>query len=114
MNLLRSSILVQALIRRAMANGAFAVVRQHGDDDAGSVLVLVNSLDGAAQLFGPARDEDFNRVWEYLCPPSSTYGEAEATITQRLRFDPDLWVVEIEDKAARNFLTEKILDHSCS
>ncbi|PHR60933.1 MAG: hypothetical protein COA47_06960 [Robiginitomaculum sp.] len=109
MNLLRSSILVQALIRRAESNGAFAMVRRHGDDDAGSVLVLVNTLDGYACLYGPSRDEDFNRVWECLSAPQTTESAIEETLKKRLRVDPDLWVVEIEDKKGRHFLTEKVI-----
>ncbi|MBL4596409.1 MAG: DUF1491 family protein [Robiginitomaculum sp.] len=110
MNLLRSSILVQALIRRAETNTAFALVRHHGDDDAGSVLVLVNTLDGCAALYGPTRDEDFNRAWEALCPPTTQMTIVEEKLAKRLSFDPDLWVVEIEDRKGRHFLTEKIVN----
>ncbi|MBL4616587.1 MAG: DUF1491 family protein [Robiginitomaculum sp.] len=106
---LRSQILVQALIRRAQVQGAFALVRDHGDDDAGSVLVMINTLDGKANLFGQTRDEGYNRVWENLCPSGTDYRKVEAILTNRLKQDRDLWVVEIEDKNGRNFLTEAVL-----
>ncbi|VAW01245.1 FIG00484051: hypothetical protein [hydrothermal vent metagenome] len=110
MNLLRSDITVQALIRRATSNGAFAVVRKHGDDDAGSVLVMVSTMDGLATLYGPTRDENFNRVWERLCPPASPEVEIEKTLAKRLQFDPDIWVIEIEDRQGRHFLAETVMD----
>jgi hypothetical protein len=110
MTMLRSSILVQALIRRAQVAGAFVLVRQHGDDDAGSVLVLVNTLDGRARLLGPARDADFNRVWGHECEDGAPYELAETILQKRMGQDPDIWVVEIEDRQGRHFLTEKILD----
>jgi len=109
---LRSKIQVQALIRRAEANGAFALVRSSGDDDAGSVLVLVNRLDGTAALLGPARDTDFNRVWEYVCAPATKYAQVENVLAKRLAFDPDIWVVEIEDRKGRHFLVEDVLSLS--
>ncbi|MBL1430281.1 MAG: DUF1491 family protein [Robiginitomaculum sp.] len=104
-----SQILVQALIRRAQVQGAFALVREHGDDDAGSVLVMINTLDGKANLFGQTRDDNYDRVWENLCPPATDYMKVEAILDRRLKQDRDLWVVEIEDKKGRNFLTEAVL-----
>lgn len=104
-----SQILVQALIRRAQVQGAFALVREHGDDNAGSVLVLVNTLDGKASLFGQTRNSNYDRVWENLCQPGTDYKAAEEILSRRLKSDPDLWVVEIEDRKGRHFLTEDIL-----
>lgn len=109
MSILRSQVLVQALLRRAQVAGAIAVVRQHGDDDAGSVLVLVNTLDGKAKLYGPTRDHDFNRAWECLSPAGTDYHQLENKLDQRLGSDPDLWVVEIEDRQGRHFLVESVL-----
>ena len=109
MALLRSKLQVQALIRRAETNGAFALVRKSGDEDAGSILVIINTLDGMGSLLGQTRDEDFNRVWEYLCQPESKYEQIEELITRRLSSDPDLWVVEVEDRKGRHFLVEQVL-----
>jgi hypothetical protein len=106
---LTSQILVQALMRRAQVQGAFALVREHGDDDAGSVLVMINTLDGKATLFGQTRDENYQRVWENLCQAGTDYTQVEAILDKRLQQDRDLWVVEIEDRKGRNFLTEAVL-----
>jgi len=30
--------------------------------------------------------------------------DIEARLTKEIRFDPDLWIIEVEDRAGRNFL----------
>jgi hypothetical protein len=50
----KSSIWVAAYVRRAYVEGAFAVVRRRGADEAGAVFIKIARLDGTAELFGPA------------------------------------------------------------
>jgi hypothetical protein len=108
-----SSLWVAAHVRRANGAGAFAVVARRGAAEAGAIFVKVARLDGTADLYGPAPqslfDEDkptdrrFERVVER--------GE-EAAVEARLRretdFDPDLWIVEIEDRQGRSFLEDSL------
>lgn len=107
---LKTEIWVSALIRRAQIGGAFAGVVRKGDPDAGAVLVKVATLDGRARLYAPARDGAGERVWLDLS--SGALGENEAEIDayarKRAETDADLWVIEIEDRDGRDFLTEPI------
>lgn len=106
--LLSTDIWVAALIRRAELAGAFAVVARKGDARAGSVLVkTLNRGDGTTHLFSEATRGDGERVWMM---PSLSDREAELDryIERALRIDPDLWVVEIEDKEGRHFLIEPV------
>ena len=107
---LKSEIWVQALVRRAEVGGAFAAIVRRGDADAGAVLVKVSTLDGRARLYAPAQDNEGARIWLDLSRGS--LGEVEADIDayarKRAGGDPDLWIVEIEDRAGRSFLTEPI------
>lgn len=106
---LKAKLQVQALIRRAESAGAFVAVVASGDRDAGTILVQVNSLDGKAALYGQTRDEDFHRIWEVLLPPGTPETAVAELTMRRRRTDPDLWVVEIEDRQRRHFLSEKVL-----
>ncbi len=106
---LRSDIYVAALIRRAMSAGAFAALRRRGAPEAGAIFVVVDRRGGAA-LYAPAPLGDdpargVERVFarahaaEVLEP-----GDVEARLTREIGFDPDIWIVEIEDKEGRPFV----------
>lgn len=106
--LLSTDIWVSALIRRAELAGAFAVVARKGDPRAGAVLVKVlNRSDNTARLYSEATRLDGERVWMQPAP-SDQEPELDRYIERALRIDPDLWVVEIEDKQGRHFLTEPV------
>ncbi|HVI34430.1 DUF1491 family protein [Phenylobacterium sp.] len=106
--LLSTDIWVGALIRRAEIGGAFAVVVRKGDARAGAVLVKVlNRTDGTARLYAEATRMDGERVW---MQPQLTDQEQDLDryIERAARIDPDIWVVEIEDREGRHFLTEPV------
>ncbi len=107
---LKTEIWVSALIRRAEIGGAFAGIVRKGDPDGGAVLVKIATLDGRARLYAPAQDGEGERIWLDLSAGSIGEDEREidAYARRRAENDPDLWIVEIEDKAGRTFLTEPI------
>jgi hypothetical protein len=106
--ILSTDIWVAALIRRAELGGGFGVVAHKGDARAGSVLVKAfNQNDGTVRVFSEATKGDGSRVW--MQPLSATdEPSADAYLTRCLRVDPDLWVVEIEDREGRHFLVEPV------
>ncbi len=106
MPVLKPSIWVYALIRRAQSEAAFATLARKGDGDAGAVLVKVSTLDGNAVLYRPIRNLSGERVWLPKGPLSER--DIDEIIAHRVKTDPDLWVIEIEDKQGRHFLTEPV------
>jgi len=103
-----SDIWVAALIRRAELGGAFPVVVRKGDARAGSVLIKVlNRSQGTARLYAEATRGDGEKVW--MRPAlSEQETELDAYIARAARVDPDIWVVEIDDRDGRHFLTEPV------
>jgi hypothetical protein len=106
---LKAEIWIKAYIRRCAAEGAAAVVVRHGDDDAGAIFVRVNRLDGTSLLFGPApagfSEAARERQWVACLDGSSVADEKiESYLARETEFDPDLWIVEVEDRAGRHFL----------
>lgn len=108
---LKSAIWVSAHVRRCYFEGTMAVVRRRGAEDAGAIFVKVSRLDGTAALFGPAPQSAFSeaRPSDRLftsCFAGTFVPEAdvEARILRESSFDPDLWIVELEDRAGRHFL----------
>lgn len=106
--LLSTDIWVSALIRRAELGGAFAVVARKGDVRAGSVLVkALNRGQGTARLYSEATGPGGERIW--MQPVASEEEpELDRYVERALRIDPDLWVVEIEDREGRHFLVEPV------
>jgi hypothetical protein len=110
---LKSGIWVSAYLRRCQVEGAFAVVRRRGAEEAGAVFVKVSRLDGTAELFGPAPQSAFDDAQpaERAFSPCLTMQPApeadiETYLAREVRFDPDVWIVEVEDRAGRNFLDQ--------
>ena len=110
---LKSAIWVAAYVRRCHLEGAYAVVRRRGAEEAGAVFVKISRLDGSADLYGPAPQTAFNdarpsdRAFS-ACFTSQPVAEADAEtyLTRELRFDSDIWIVEVEDRAGRHFLDQ--------
>lgn len=107
---LKSSIWVAAYLRRCQTEGIFGAVRRRGAEEAGAVFVKLALLDGNAQLFTPAPQTayDESRPSERVFAPSSPQPvpepDVEARLVKEVRFDPDAWIVEIEDRGGRHFL----------
>ena len=103
---LKTSVWAPALIRRAETAGAYASVVFKGDPDAGAALIKVRLLNGHASLYRPMRDMNGERIWLPKGPLAES--EIDQLIVKRRESDPDLWVIEVEDRKGRHFLTEKV------
>ncbi|MBZ8117279.1 DUF1491 family protein [Roseovarius sp. LXJ103] len=96
---------VQAYLARLRTHAIPAFVTAHGDDGSGAVLVKLNPLDGTATAFQRRFDlMTDTRQWEELI--SGPEAEVDAAIARQRGFDPDLWVIEVEDRAGRHLLAE--------
>ena len=110
---LKSGLWVAAYIRRCNVEGLFAAVRRHGAEEAGAIFIMVNRLDGTADLYGPApqsavgeqrpSDRAFSAVLKTM---PADEPQVEAYLASQVRFDPDLWIIESEDRSGRHFLDQ--------
>jgi len=110
---LKSGIWVAAYLRRCQVEGADAVLRRRGAEDAGAIFIKISYLNGLADLYGPApqsafdearpSDRAFSRA---LGGDARSEADVEAYLGKQIRFDPDLWIVEVEDRAGRHFLDQ--------
>ena len=107
---LKSSIWVAAYLRRCQTEGIFGAVRRRGAEEAGAVFVKVALLDGNAMLYTPAPQTVYDdsrpieRLFTPIAPDALPEPSVEERITKEIRFDPDAWIVETEDRAGRHFL----------
>ena len=107
---LATHVWVDALIRRVQVAGASGFVLQKGDAERGDVLLKVSDLTGQASLYAPRTTMEGERVFIDMIAQGIGPDEAEidAYIHRARGRDSDLWVVEIEDREARHFLTEPV------
>lgn len=102
---LTSRFWVDAYLARLRFADIPAYVVAHGDDTGGAVLVKLNTLDGQAVLYQRSFDlMSDTRVWAELAAGEEP--EVDAAVTRQRGFDPDLWVVEVEDRDGRHLLDQ--------
>lgn len=108
--LLSTDVWVSGLIRRAELDGAFATVVKKGDARAGTVILKAyDTSTRTAKLYSTVTGPDGEPHW--MQPVASEFEhELDAYIERQRRYDPDLWVVEIEDRQGRHFLQEPVKD----
>jgi hypothetical protein len=100
---LTAHIWVAAYLARLRVENIPAFVVAHGDDTAGAVLVKLNTLDGRARAFQRSFDLlSGARRWIVLAEGDEA--EIDAALSRQRQHDPDLWVVEVEDRAGRHLL----------
>lgn len=97
---LTSEFWVSALIKRAFSAGDFAAVLAKGSPEAGAVHILVRDRLGNVRLFRPAPQTSYDEAKpaDRLFQPAGemTWDAIEAWLEKERRFDPDIWVVELE------------------
>lgn len=108
--LLKAKLLVQACIRASAAAGLNATLLRRGYDEAGAILIRIDLLDGTATVLTQTRTAAGDPAWMRGTGPAPVPGaEADAYIDRQVRRDPDLWVVEVEDRAGRHPLGEAVV-----
>ena len=104
MTRLTAEFWVHAYLARLRLADIPAFVTSKGDATAGAVLVKLNTLDGKAEVRQRSFDLDGTRTWVVL--EAGDEADVDDAIARQHRFDPDLWVIEVEDRLGRTLLDE--------
>jgi hypothetical protein len=94
---LKSDLWVRAHLRRCLANGLMGAVVRKGSAEAGAIFVKVNHLDGFTE-------EGMRRWMRLLAAERASESAADSYLAREARIDPDIWVVEIEDRVGRGLM----------
>lgn len=98
---LTSDFWVSAYLRQAGHDGLVAMLRRRGAREAGAIFIKLDRLDGTAALYGPVpqslAEDDGERRFQLLIDADPL--AVEDRVDRELRFDSDLWLVEIENRA---------------
>ncbi len=102
---LTSGLWVSAYLTRLRLADIAVYVTAKGDATAGAVVVKVATLDGQAQAFERRSDLMTGaRQWMLLAEGPET--EVDSILSRARGHDPDLWVIELEDRAGRTLLDQ--------
>lgn len=102
---LKSSIFISALIRKLGNEGAFCSVLNKGAQEAGAIFICHNKSRDNSDFYGPVSQSllpehhQHDRYFELLSTAQSD-NEISQYIEKQKRFDPDIWVLEIETSAS--------------
>ena len=106
---LKSELWVQAQIRLCDLNFIPAAVVRRGDPDAGQILLKLNRLEGGCEVLTPFTDLDGNAGWmRAMGTTPVAEQDADEYISRQVGRDPDIWVLEIEDRDGRYTVDGKI------
>jgi hypothetical protein len=102
---LASGVWVSAYLTRLQLAGIPAYVTARGDATAGAVVVKVALLDGSARAYERRSDLMTGaRAWILLA--EGPEADIDALLARTRARDPDLWLIELEDRQGRTLLDE--------
>lgn len=100
---LPTSLLIDACMRQLDQRGVFYYILQRGDPNSGIILLKLNGLENGCRLLVQQRDLNGVLGWHNaLGDGDHTEQDIDAYIGRSKDRDPDLWVVEVEDRALQN------------
>lgn len=115
MSKLSTWLWVDAYRRAAETNGAAVMLERRGADEAGAVIVKLIRADGPfgapteARALTQARLGDGRPGWIWLAGPEwRPETDVDAKLARQTKFDPDLWVLAVEDPRGRHFLADPV------
>ena len=107
---IKADIWVAAEIRRCRVAGIDAYLVRRGDEHAGAILIKHNRLDGDCTVYTPTSSPDGGRAWSRGTGEAPVpEADADAYIARQRGYDPDLWVLEIEDPKGEWILAEPVI-----
>ncbi|WP_020591903.1 DUF1491 family protein [Kiloniella laminariae] len=100
---LSADLWIMAQVRQSNQRGIPAMILHKGDRDRGSLLLKINLLGPGCQILSQTRDLDGNLAWMAANKGAlMSEPDADEYVARALKRDPDLWVVELEDRKGEN------------
>jgi hypothetical protein len=98
---------VSGLIRRIETEGGYATIVHRGDPEGGSLLLIVNSRGSYFACLERILGISGAYEWHSAGPSESSSSiDLQAFLAKRTRFDPDLWVLELDIADPERFIAE--------
>lgn len=101
-----SAVLVNALIRLAEGEGGFGVVVAKGDATAGALAVILAEKGRKVRLLERVLQSDGRYLWQSSAQDIENEDDFQKLLDRKRKFDPDLWIVELDIASAERFAAE--------
>jgi hypothetical protein len=103
---LASSVLVSALLRRAQDEGGNGAVLAKGDSSAGAIMVILAEKGRKACFLERLLQPEGRYSWEESRQEVGNEGNFQKFLDRRRKYDPDLWILELDIASAERFAAE--------
>lgn len=107
---LATSVLASGLVRKAESEGGFAALLARGDPTAGSLIVILAERGRVQAILERILQPDGLYKWQptggQTIEDINKTPDVPAFVARRRRFDPDLWVLELDIPSAERFAAE--------
>lgn len=106
---LPTSLFLEVYFKRFQTEGVAYYVTNKGAFASGTILLKINGLENGCRVLQQQRDLDGKLGWMALFKGEKVEeSEADAYIHRAISRDPDLWAIEIEDRALANPFEGKV------
>ncbi len=107
---LPSELWIKAHLRRCFAEGMPATVVHRGEKNSGTLILKLNQLEAGCRVLSQTRSLEGEIAWmPALGGELVEESAADAYIERAVSRDPDVWVLEIEDREGRHPFEGKLL-----
>jgi hypothetical protein len=96
---------VAALIRRTQAEGGFATVLHKGEQDAGTIMIVLCENGTNSRIYERMPQPDGNRIWQLTkVQDSINTGEIDDYLARRAVQDRDMWIIELDSAQGQRLI----------
>ena len=104
---LSAEMKVHTLLRLVSQQGGFGAVLKKGDRISGSLLVQCVEKGGNPRLLENMPSLDGRPNWQQIWPQDTDKNrELSDYLAQRFRFDPDIWLIELDVPDGERLIAE--------
>ncbi len=107
---LNAGLWVGGLIRMAQAAGDFATIAKKGDETAGQVLLVARRRNGHVQVYSRTMNSRGDYSWTVAVEShGEELGKVNDYLDRQRRFDPDLWIVDLDTDNPERFVVDELI-----
>jgi len=102
--------LIGALVRLASSVGDSATVVRRGDETAGQIMLVARRRDGSTRAFARTLQPGGLYAWSVAVEAGQDEsGRLAEYLDRQARYDPDLWVVELDTDNPERFVADELI-----